>query len=134
MSMHVPAQGLCASRLHEHTWSLLSRRAQVKLDAEGSEDAWFAVGPRFSFQFEGASVHNHDMLTLYSPKRQLWLHVGPSESVAALGPGSSKSKAALKKEDSNNEINAASTSVCRPPAQSPARQGYRRRYRGSLHV
>ena len=48
----------------------------VRLDEEGSEDAWLALRPRHSFQFEGSSVHNHDMLTLHSIKRQLWLHVG----------------------------------------------------------
>ena len=48
----------------------------VRLDSEGSEDAWLAICPRHSFQFEGGCVHNHDLLTLHSTKRQLWLHVG----------------------------------------------------------
>ena len=48
----------------------------VRLDAEGSEDAWLAITPRHSFQFEGAPVYNHDLITMHSNKRQLWLHVG----------------------------------------------------------
>ena len=48
----------------------------VRLEAEGSEDAWLAIAPRHAFQFEGAGVHNHDLFTLQSIKRQLWLHVG----------------------------------------------------------
>ena len=55
----------------------------VRLDAEGSEDAWIAISPRHSFQFEGASVHNHDLLTLHSVKRQLWLHVGRTRRARA---------------------------------------------------
>lgn len=49
---------------------------QIRLEEEGSEEAWLSVTPRYPFQFEGASVHNHDLLTLYSTKRQLYLHTG----------------------------------------------------------
>ena len=59
----------------------------VRLEAEGSDDAWLTVGPCYPFQFEGGAVYNHDMLTLHSVKRQLWLHCGASEAVDYLGEG-----------------------------------------------
>ena len=80
----------------------------VRLNAEGSEDAWLVLRPRHSFQFEGAGVHNHDLLTLHSTKRQLFLHVGPSEKVSSLwsAGGANNQSAAMA-----SEVNAAPSST-----------------------
>ena len=87
----------------------------VRLDSEGSEDAWIAVGPRHSFQFEGASVHNHDLLQLHSVKRRLWLHVGPSESVSSAaskgGDGQRPASALGPELNERDEVNAATTAT-----------------------
>ena len=86
----------------------------VRLEAEGSEDAWLAIGPRHSFQFEGGSVYNHDLLTMHSVKRQLWINVGTSDSVASIGVGQGHGLAAMSSATSagpaiavHDEVNAA---------------------------